>query len=165
MGGETTRVSDGVAGGEQVVWGVAGTGKRPTKENPWMGQGTRTGKGGGAGTDGEFKTRECTQELENRRGWRWGALHVSWNGAAHTECHNTCKREDFQRRTKDGEELKDLGAEHAIRITSLNIRSKRAGGLEAVIWALKYGNVVVAILQEKNITKGIHMRYGSEYYV
>ena len=33
------------------------------------------------------------------------------------------------------------------------------------IWALKKGNVDVGVLQEKNITKGIHTSYGAGHVV
>ena len=52
-----------------------------------------------------------------------------------------------------------------INISSINIRSGRAGGLEAALRDLQQGNVDVGVLQETNITKGIHTCYGAGYSV
>ena len=50
-----------------------------------------------------------------------------------------------------------------IRLATLNVRSGRAGGMEAVLRALKQGNVDVGVLKETKLTDGIHVRQGEEY--
>ena len=45
-----------------------------------------------------------------------------------------------------------------IILVTLNIRSGRAGDLEAALWALKQGNVDVGFLQDMNLTDGIHVQ-------
>ena len=45
-----------------------------------------------------------------------------------------------------------------IRLTTLNIRSGRAGGLEAYLRALQQVNVDVGVLQETKLTYGIPAR-------
>ena len=52
-----------------------------------------------------------------------------------------------------------------IRIATLNIRSGRAGALEAVLRAPKKGNVDVGVLQETKLKDGIHAQQGAGYSV
>ena len=47
-----------------------------------------------------------------------------------------------------------------IRLATLNIRSGRAGGLEAALRALRQGNIDVGVLKETKLTDGIHARQG-----
>ena len=47
-----------------------------------------------------------------------------------------------------------------IRLTTLNTRSGREGGLEAALRALKKDKVDVRVLQETNLTDGIHVWQG-----
>ena len=50
-----------------------------------------------------------------------------------------------------------------MRIVSLNIRLGRAGGLKAVLQALKQGNIRVIILQKMKLTHGMQTLYGVGY--
>ena len=61
--------------------------------------------------------------------------------------------------------MKGLEVGHVMRVVSLNIRSGQAGGLEAVLQALRQGKFGVGILQETNLIDRIHMCYGSGYLV
>ena len=47
-----------------------------------------------------------------------------------------------------------------IRLATLNIRSGRAGGLEAALRVLRQGKIDVGVLQETKITDNIHERKG-----
>ena len=61
--------------------------------------------------------------------------------------------------------MKGLGAKCAIRIASLNICPGRAGGLEVALQATRQGNDGEGILQEENLTDGIHMIFEAGYYL
>ena len=50
-------------------------------------------------------------------------------------------------------------------IASINIRSGRAGGLEAALLALRHGNTGIGVLQETKLTRGIHTQYSLGYKV
>jgi exonuclease III len=52
-----------------------------------------------------------------------------------------------------------------VRIATYNIRSGRAGRLEAVLRAMKQMNVDIGLLTEAKLTDGIHTRYSSGYNV
>ena len=88
----------------------------------------------------------------------WNEGELSWG-------HNARRLGDFwiwvqySRKYKGSEERK------GIRIASLNLRSGRAGGLEALLRALQQGHVDVRVLQETKLTRGIHTRYGEGYSV
>ena len=56
--------------------------------------------------------------------------------------------------------MRGLGKSNGIRIATLNIRSGRAGVMEAELRILKQGNVDVGVLQETNLTYRIHARHG-----
>ena len=52
-----------------------------------------------------------------------------------------------------------------IILVTLNIRSGRAGGLEAALRVTKQGSVDVGVLQETKLTDGIHAQQGEGYAV
>ena len=54
--------------------------------------------------------------------------------------------------------MRGLGKTNGIRVSTLNIRSGRAGGLEAALQSLNQGNVDMGVLQETKITDRIHTR-------
>ena len=72
---------------------------------------------------------------------------------------NTREQADFWIQEWGGHKLKGSCAGRAIRIDSLNIRSGQSGGLETALQVLQKGNVGVGILQETNLTEGIHTRH------
>ena len=52
-----------------------------------------------------------------------------------------------------------------IRLATLNIRSERSGGMEAVLRELRQGNVDVGVLQETKLTYRICVRQGEGYFL
>ena len=56
--------------------------------------------------------------------------------------------------------MRGLVEARGVRLATLNIRSGRAGGLEAAPRALKKDKVDVRVLQEKNLADGIHVWQG-----
>ena len=59
--------------------------------------------------------------------------------------------------------MKDYDEKSGISISYLNIQSGRAVRLEEALHILNQGNLYAGVLQETNITKGIHTRYGTGY--
>ena len=51
----------------------------------------------------------------------------------------------------------DGGGVCGIRISTLNIWSGRAGGLETALRTLRQGNIGIGVLKETKLTGGIHM--------
>ena len=64
-----------------------------------------------------------------------------------------------------GRGLKGVDRGRAIRITSLNIRPGRAGGLQVALRELQQGNTRTGVLQETKLAKGIHTCYSVGYKV
>ena len=60
--------------------------------------------------------------------------------------HKACNQAGCWERTWDSWDLKDSDGVSGINISSLNIRSRRVGGLEAALRELKQGNVDVGVL-------------------
>ena len=78
---------------------------------------------------------------------------------------NTWKRLGTIIRIRVGRGSKGGESGRAIHIASLNIRSGREGGFEAALRALKQGNIGIIVLQETNLTEGIHNYYSLGYKV
>ena len=109
--------------------------------------------------------RECKGKGENWRWQRWGVLCANWNGEARVQGYNTCARGGGWYRKLDRQDVRGLSKTNGIRLAKLNIRSGRAGGLEAGLRVMKQGNVDVGVLQETNLTDGIHAHQGEGYAV
>ena len=114
----------------------------------------------------ELTDRELTGEnLTNLKMQSWGLLHADWNGEARARGQNSQERAEYWTTPKSGKVLKGVGAGCVICIMSLNIRSGRAGGLEAALRDLRQGKVGAGILQETKLTNRVHTRYSSGYSV
>ena len=99
--------------------------------------------------------RECQGKGKNWRGQLWGVLHANWNGEARVQGQNARVQGGGKFCAQDTHGMRSLGQ---IRLTTLNIRSGRAGGMEAVLRALRQGNVDVGVLQTMKSTEMIHVR-------
>ena len=88
-------------------------------------------------------------------GQHWGVLHADRNREVCARGRNAQQRAEYRTAPQSGKGLKGVGAGHTIRITSLNIRSGRVGGLEAALRALRQGKVRVVIIKETKLTNGI----------
>ena len=93
--------------------------------------------------------RECQGEGNYRIGRRWGVLCANWNGAARKQEKNARVQGGLNFWTRDRRGMRGL---INIVLATINIRSGRAGGLEAA-------------LRAKKLTDGIHERQGEGYSV
>ena len=110
-------------------------------------------------------SRECQGEGNYRIGRRWGVLCANWNGAARKQEKNARVQGGLNFWTRDRRGMRGL---INIVLATINIRSGRAGGLEAalrVLRALRQGSVNMGVLQETKLTDMIYSRQVEGYLV
>ena len=129
------------------------------------GEGFRAGNFGVVRTDIDPMTRECVGLLEIRKGWRWLVPCAGCNREARARQKIVLEREYWCEWTTIRQDEKGLGVGQAIRLTSMNIWSRRAGGLKEELRSLKQRNMDVGVIQEIKLIKGMHTWYGTGYAV
>ena len=110
----------------------------------------------GVWADEDPTARECMDSEENWKGRYWGVLCSEWNGTAHARGYSIWDRGNRTIRNTGGQVWKETDTGRGIRLTSLNIRMGRAGGLDTALRALYQGNVDMGLLQETKLTQGRH---------